>query len=126
MWATEWVPWAGNNGMFVYNLVQWTSKLVGNTDQSIATGLGPLNLLIAPMYAWLYLNTGIQQYQLEGDTIWYAGVETPPSIGVNFTGKNYSQQYLWSYDYVTWRTATAPTGTPPAPATNLLGSLGVQ
>jgi hypothetical protein len=97
VWSVGWIPWSGGNGEFVYNLFQ----------NQIGLGVGQmesLNLLIAPMFAWLYENTGLSEYQLEGDTIWSAGVNDPPSDGIGWSGKNFSQQYRWSFDYVTWRT----------------------
>ncbi len=98
LWTNDWIPWNGTNGMFLYNSAQWKVGLPGE-----GTMLESLNLLIAPMYAWLYANTGQVQYQLEGDTIWAAGVNDPPSDGIGWSGKNFSQQYRWSFDYVLWR-----------------------
>jgi hypothetical protein len=98
LWTNDWLPWNGTNGTFFYNNFQWKIGLPGQ-----GTSLENLNLLIAPMYAWLYLNTGLSQYQLEGDTIWAAGVNDPPGDGIGWSGKNFSQQYRWSFDYVKWR-----------------------
>ncbi len=101
MWTNWWAPLNGRNGAFIYELHQAT---YGFIQFSAGGPLEGLNLLIAPMYAWLYKNTGLQQYQLEADTIWYAGVTDPPGDGVGWVGKNFSQQYRWSFDYVNWRT----------------------
>ena len=100
LWTNEWLPWAGTNGYFPYNLLQYDAGIpvvTGGAD------LQALNLLIAPMYAWLYRFTGLQQYQLEGDAIWASGVNDPTSEGISWSGKNFSQQYRWSFDYVKWR-----------------------
>jgi hypothetical protein len=87
----------------------------------------PLNQLISPMYAWLFMMTGNSTYQTEGDAIWdqgvtYAGEEAsngynsaaccegigaPPQSGGN-AGKVFSQNYMWGTSYVTWR---SPPGT---------------
>jgi hypothetical protein len=75
-----------------------------------STGGEALNLLIAPMYAWLFSITGNTTYQTEGDKIWQGGVLMRKSGGANgpfsFTGnggKVFSQNYEWSFNYVTWR-----------------------
>lgn len=100
LWSSLWVPWAGANGHFLYNLLQYEGGIPveygGNDWQA-------LNSLIAPMYAWLYRYTGQQQYQLEGDAIWASGVNDPPGSGIGWSGKNFSQQYRWTFDYVSWR-----------------------
>jgi hypothetical protein len=101
MWTNWWAPWNGNNGAFIYELHEAN---YGFTQFAASSPKEGLNLLVAPMYAWLYKNTGLQQYQLEGDAIWYAGVTDPPGDGVAWVGKNFSQQYRWSFDYVKWRT----------------------
>jgi hypothetical protein len=92
--------------MFAYNNFLLRSNCcVNSKNRSVASDLSSLNLLIAPIYAWLYQQTGQKQYQLEGDTIWNAGVTGPPGSGIGWSGKNFSQQYRWSFDYVKWRTA---------------------
>ncbi|MGH9477410.1 MAG: hypothetical protein ACRD1C_13965 [Terriglobales bacterium] len=100
LWATEWVPRAGNNGMFIYNLL--TDQNGGENDGQ-GSDYRNLNLLIAPMYAWLYRETGAMIYQQEGDVIWDSGVTDPAGNGIGWSGKNFSQQYRWSFEYVKWR-----------------------
>ena len=61
-----------------------------------------LNLLIVPMFGWLYHNYGETNgaiYRQWGDTI-FAGGST---VSVD-TGKQFSQNYRVSGDYVQWRT----------------------
>jgi hypothetical protein len=105
MWAVDWLPYAGTNGTFFYNRLDFNNGL-GNDGVSPVN----LNLLIAPMYAWLFKMTGDPKYQLEGDTIWSAGVNGNAGNGVGWSGKNFSQQYRWSFDYVKWRSGAS---TPP-------------
>jgi hypothetical protein len=62
-----------------------------------------LNLLIAPMYAWLYRETGNVKYRNEGDQVFAGGVSGAWLGG----GKQWSQNYRWSFDYVQWRSAPA-------------------
>jgi hypothetical protein len=59
-----------------------------------------LNLLVAPAYAWVYLLTGDTTYRDRGDKIFAGGVR-----GANLNGgKQFSQNYRWSFNYVKWRT----------------------
>ena len=65
-----------------------------------AKGAPDLNLLVAPAYAWVYLKTGDTTYRQAGDKIFAGGVRGAWFAG----GKQFSQCYRWSFDYVTWRT----------------------
>jgi hypothetical protein len=58
-----------------------------------------LNLLIAPLYAWLWKQTGNPSYRDRGDQLWQGGVEGAYLDG----GKQFNQNYWWSFDYVAWR-----------------------
>ncbi len=102
IWSVDWYPWNGTNGAFGY---YHYLTYVGESNMGIGAGsdLQALNMLIVPMYGWLYKNTGLPQYQLEGDVIWNAGMNDDPANGIGWSGKNFSQQYRWSNDYVTWR-----------------------
>lgn len=67
-------------------------------------GSGPapdLNMLIAPMYGWLYYRTGEEQYRQRGDAIFASGVQLA-DIG---NGKRFNQSYRTSFDYLMWREA---------------------
>jgi hypothetical protein len=88
-------------GSFFYNSFRYS---IGLTDESGNEWRG-LNLLIAPMYAWLYQYTGDRKYQMQGDEIWKTGVNADPSATVGWSGKNFSQNYRWSFDYIRWRSA---------------------
>jgi hypothetical protein len=95
----------------------------GATNFGIANGgassMVPLNLLIAPMYAWLFSQTGLTQYQTEGDLIWDHGVLLDGAAGGitnqlnqaypgGNSGKLFSQQYYWGPKYVTYRSVPVP------------------
>ena len=75
------------------------------TDRSTSTGgMEPapdLNLLVAPVFAWLYVQTGDAKYQIRGDAIFAGGVRK----GTQYLalGKQFNQNYRWSFDYVYWR-----------------------
>jgi len=62
-------------------------------------GAPDLNLLIAPMYAFLAKYTGASAYREQADLLFKGGVrgaflESP---------KQFNQNYWWSFDYVKWR-----------------------
>lgn len=74
-------------------------------------GDGPapdLNMLIAPMYGWLYHRTDEEKYQRRGDKIFAGGVMLA-DIG---HGKRFNQSYRSSFDYLRWRMADRNGGTP--------------
>jgi len=117
-------------GSFPYD--KWrmlTNAGVGNNGGSCMINL---NMLIVPMYAWVFNNTGLTAYQTEGDEIWNHGVlfdGCQGGLAANLAGpygnygKQFSQQYYWGPSYVAWRSPpetikssatsslpTAPTG----------------
>lgn len=58
-----------------------------------------LNLLIVPIYGWVYQHTGDVSYRTKGDIIFNTGVGSA-YLG---DGKHFTQNYRWSAKYVTWR-----------------------
>lgn len=58
-----------------------------------------LNLLICPLYWWLYKQTGNAIYLTRGDAIFNAGIPTA------FMGpfKQWNQVYRWTFDGLLWR-----------------------
>ncbi|SRR6266576_1346350 len=101
LWNTAWFPWNGTNGSFWYSPYNFN---VGIPNQGCnGCDMQALNLLTMPFWGWLWRNTGLQQYQLEGDTAWASGVTDPTSGGIGWSGKNFSQQYRWSFSYVKYR-----------------------
>ena len=88
MWEHTWLP---DSQSFMY------------TDRSVESGgMEPapdLNLLIAPLYAWVYHRTGNDLYRQRADQIFAGGVN-----GANLTnGKQFDQSYRWSFAYLKWR-----------------------
>ena len=67
-----------------------------------AGGAPDLNLLIAPAYAWLYKITESAVVRERADRIFNSGVDSAYLDG----GKQFSQNYRWSTDFVYWRNAT--------------------
>lgn len=102
-WANTWLP-ALN--CFMY------------TDRNVATGgqepAPDLNMLIAPVYAWLYHQTGDVQWRDQGDLVFSGGVMEWHTEGSNeywdaggylFQAKQFNQNYRMSHKYIEWREA---------------------
>ena len=73
------------------------------TDRATDTGgmeaAPDLNLLIAPVYAWLYHQTGNTVYRDRADQIFAGGV-----AGAFLSqGKQFDQNYRLSFEYLRWR-----------------------
>jgi len=96
LWANAWYPNKGA-GFFYYN--SYEASIGVPQDETLRN----LNLMIAPMYAWLFKTTGNSKYQSEGDQIFASGVDFDPAGTLGWSGKNFMQQYRWSFDYVRWR-----------------------
>ncbi len=86
MWETSWDE--SSKSFFYYS-------------ESSANPAVDLNLLIAPLYGWLFRQTGEEIYRQRGDEIFEAGVKGA-WLG---DGKHFNQNYRWSGKYVEWRTA---------------------
>lgn len=73
------------------------------TDRDHSTGgtepAPDLNLLIAPVYGWLYYRTGKEVYRERGDRIFAGGVNQAYLVN----GKQFNQNYRWSFKYLKWR-----------------------
>ena len=107
--AAEWLwydsgLWNPGAGAFLYI----NKYFPGEDPPQPATDL---NLLVAPVYAWLYSETGDDRYRLIADTIFSGGIardvdgdgfyEKGACLACN--GKFFSQSYRWSFDFVRWR-----------------------
>lgn len=67
-----------------------------------------LNMLIAPLYAWLYAQTGEPSYAYRFDEIFNSGVESAWLVN----GKQFDQQYRWSFEGLKWRNSNPTQPTP--------------
>lgn len=90
LWEHAWISKAK-----AFQYVDRNVAKVGGTEPA-----PDLNLLIAPVYAWIYRRTGDLAYRERGDAIFAGGVAQAWLLG----GKQFNQNYRWSFDYVTWRT----------------------
>lgn len=91
MWANAWVPSAQ---------AMWYEFPDQNRPCCHAGEPAPdLNLLIAPVYAFLYRQTGEAKYREQADALFAGGVQRAWLGG----GKQFNQNFWWSFDYVRWR-----------------------
>ena len=104
LWANAWV--AGDQSFWYENWVPTPA-----TPFPARPGAPDLNLLIAPAFAWLYAQTGDTTYRDRGDQIFAGGVVNA-FLG---NGKQFDQNYKWSFEYVRLRTA-GTTPPPPVPS----------
>lgn len=102
LWADFWRPSA--RAMLYVN-----RQLPGDDPPNPAPDL---NLLIAPLYGWLYKQTGDAKWKERGDRLFAGGVEQAYLAN----SKQFNQNYRWSGEYVKWAQVT-PTPTPSPTAT---------
>ncbi len=96
LWEETWIADVEGSGYGAFEYVQPAVEGVG--------GNGPapdLNMLIAPMYGWLYHQTGEPRFLERGDKIFAGGVMLA-DLG---HGKRFNQNYRTSFDYLMWRKA---------------------
>lgn len=88
-----WVPsYKGSGGLGAFRYDDTASG-----SQEIAPDL---NLLVAPVYAWLYKSTGNRDFRDMGDAVFSGGVR---NASVGWNGKIFNQNYRWSFDFIRWR-----------------------
>lgn len=109
-----------------------STKCFQYTDREALDGTGgtedacDLNLLIAPIYAWLYKETNDPDWKSKANDILEGGIsgaflgDTDCDPTCATSGKQFNQNYIWSFDAWTWITEGdgLPTPTPTATATN--------
>lgn len=93
IWRNSWD--AGSQSLRYYN------------DDGTASLAPDTNLLIVPLYGWVYRMTGDSTYRTMGDQIFAGGVAGAWLAG----GKQFSQNYRWSGKYVGWRNAPSKKST---------------
>ena len=88
LWEKSWDP---SSHSFLYSNADGTCVPAPDT-----------NLLIAPLYGWVFQQTADAAYRTMGDEIFTGGVQTAWLDG----GKQFSESYRWSFDYLKWRSAS--------------------
>lgn len=123
LWVNYWIPGkcSGTNqpftGCFAYSA--GTAKMGINVVDNSVSNYTNLNLMIAPMYAWLFKMTGNGTipgsdgsqcggtrgqpctYQQAGDSVFASGVRQSDY----YFFKDWAQNFRWSFDFVKWRSA---------------------
>ncbi len=91
--------------------------IVEEKNGQVTRGPAPdLNLMIAPLYAWVCQHTGESKYCDIGDRIFASGVRQ----AYLDDGKHFSQNYRWSFKYLEWRMSAKVDGqATPTPAPTL-------
>ncbi len=100
IWDELWLPAKPRNRL-VYNKSPYGARCDYSCFPYAETTL--INLT-APAFAWYWSLTGDEVYQKRGDELFRHSLDEP----VNFSGKIFSQNYLWSFDYVMWRQGKPP------------------
>lgn len=103
LWLNLWLP---ERKSFKY-----TNKIIDPGDTNPAPDL---NLLVAPMYAWIYKETGDTRYRDRADQIFAGGVSQAYLVNA----KQFNQNYRWGFSYLKWRDVNIDScETLPVPAT---------
>jgi hypothetical protein len=89
LWKYYWLP---KQHMFIYNRY----RLPPNPDLSFTN----LNNLVSVAYAWYWLQTGDNEVRDRGDQLFEHAFDDPNST---FSGKQFSQQFEFSFDFVRFR-----------------------
>lgn len=108
MWSTMWLE--GSQAF------KYTDRVTGSGGEEPAPDL---NLLIAPLYGWIYKKTGDITYLEKGDKIFNGGI----AAATFSSGKQFDQTYKYSWRYLSYRGAygsftPVPTNTATATPTN--------
>ena len=92
--------------MWDYGWDHHTKSLVYDPDTIPRTYATDLVNLVAPAFAWYYSVTGDDVYRRRGDELFQRALDND----VTYSGKNFNQNFRWSYAYVNWRRSTVPVG----------------
>jgi hypothetical protein len=106
-WAQTWLA--------QHQTFQYTNndtKTISSTSMGYNTGgtdpAPDLNLIIAPVYAWWYMQSGDTTYRDKADQIFAGGVtKGGPSL---YYAKQFNQNYWWSFEYLRYRQLAQPAG----------------
>lgn len=119
LWAEAWKsttgPWTYANS-FLYRIINTPGPDGGYYDSTVDPFTQPdLNMLICPLYGWLWYMTGDQKWRTRGDAIFQGGIPVYDGSGfhqsgsylgtrsaTNPSGKQYNQQLTWGPEYITW------------------------
>jgi hypothetical protein len=105
LWTVSWDEKSRSFWYYNNNGTPSSPVCMSQTDMKPCKITSPdLNLLIVPLYGWVYQHSGLRKYRDQGDAMFQAGVSGAYLQG----GKQFSQNYRWSGKYVEWRKAPVP------------------
>lgn len=100
-----WQEWKGNRFTYVVCRNGYSNSECSNIDEAPDT-----NMLIAPMFAWLYSQGFGSVYRDRADQIFVAGIERRDADGFHIggsciacNGKQFSQNYRLAFRFLEWR-----------------------
>ena len=108
------VPLLDKVGKELYSRFWLTTDLSFKMNTNDPSGTKDLNLLIAPLYAYVFDQTLQTWFRDKFDEIFNSGV----AYGYFASGKQFNQNYRWSIDGLLWRARALPTPTPIPTATS--------
>jgi Purple acid Phosphatase, N-terminal domain len=91
LWSKLWNP---KSASFRYNGVE----IPWNQNDAVSD----LNQLVCGAFAWYWAKSGEDTYREHGDTCFSSGMNS--TGGIYFAGKDFGQEFKWSFDYLGWRT----------------------
>ena len=100
MWFKGWDPVAKK---LVYNPEPSGPKRPPESGGCQKYGTELINLIV-PAFAWYYRQTGDTAYSNRGDEMWSHALDTD----ISYSGKIFSQNYQWSFDFLKWRQGMPP------------------
>lgn len=93
--------WIENVDATGYGAFRYEDREISSTGTNAAPAL---NLLIAPLYTWLYKHYNDTYYRDFGDKVFAGGVMINSAYLLGeITGKQFFQSYRWSFDHLIWR-----------------------
>lgn len=95
LWDRMWVRDVDRTGFGAFKYVEPATTGVGGNSPA-----PDLNMLIAPLFGWLFHHTGDERWLNRGDEIFAGGVALA-NLG---SGKRFNQNYRASFQYIEWRT----------------------
>lgn len=96
--AADWI-WANGRVAGSPGLMTNAEPVGPNCDWGCQNASADLVQLVAPLYAWCWWKTGDPVYRSRGDELFAQAA----AANISYSGKVFSQNYTWSFEYVRWR-----------------------
>lgn len=95
--------WVWQRGWKNHQLVYNAEPLGPHCSEACQKYITDLVNLVVPAFGWVWRQTQDLKYLKQGDELFSHGLDTD----ITYSGKIFSQNYRWSFDYVKWRKAAA-------------------